>query len=797
MKKILAILFLLALMPWQVGAQSYSYGIDADRDSIAVRTIRARMDSIRQTRPTVALVLSGGGAKGAAHIGVLDFLDQLDMPIDLVVGTSMGGLMGSMYSLGHETEMIDSLIRGMDWSMKLSDKVPLNYLSYSEKMYRRKYLISLPFYYSKEEFDRQRKLDGNFQNMVRQMDDLKFGAEGNEESSLLKDNLLSSLPSGFVYGQNVNNLFSSLTVGYQDDIPFWELPIPFVCVATEMVTAKPKIWYSGKLNLALRSTMSIPGLFTPVKTDGMVLLDGGMRNNYPTDIARNLGADFIIGVDISEGYMGYDDLKNISDIAMQGIDMLGRTSYENNTNKTDVTVRPDITGYNMLSFDPVSIDTLISRGHKAALQVKDDLVAMKELVGPYSRTLQSKPAVDISAQKVMVSGVEINGVGDEDRAYLMDQLKIKAGQMMGSEELEDAVATIFGTKAFDFVTYELLGSEEPFKLRFNCKKGPIHQLGVAGRMDTDEIISVMLNLGFNVHSVRGHALEFTAKIGSNPMAKFQYYYKTTKGPAVNLSLMSRFVERNKFSFGEELMNVSYYNTRFETYLSNIKWAHLDLNFGVRGDNYRLGTLMSQGGMPSSSIGTGNTYLAAFLNGHVDTFDNGYYPTKGFSLGVDYAWTFGGLAGRIEPFHAAKLDFRTVANMGDKFSVIPSINVRFLFGDEIPIEYSNIVGGCMAGRYLDHQVAFIGVTNAAAMEKNLAVLGADLRYKLFKNNYVSALINFGDAADSFKEMVQTKSMFVGAGLQYSYNSIVGPVKANIHWSSLTGGMGFYVGIGFDF
>ncbi len=127
------------------------------------------------------------------------------------------------------------------------------------------------------------------QQYARRAEDIHFGAGGGDATNMVKDNLLGSLPSGMVYGQNVNNIFSSLSVGYQDYTDFYDLPIPFLCVATDLVTGTAKIWTEGKLNTALRSTMSIPGLFAPVKIDGMVLVDGGMRNNYPTDLARRPG----------------------------------------------------------------------------------------------------------------------------------------------------------------------------------------------------------------------------------------------------------------------------------------------------------------------------------------------------------------------------------------------------------------------------------------------------------------------------------------------------------------------------
>lgn len=779
-------------------AQEYSYGIDPQKDEIAVKAIRAKIDSIEKHRPSVALVLSGGGAKGAAHIGVLRHLENIGLPVDLVVGTSMGGLIGGFYSAGHNSAVIDSVIRSIDWSYTLSDKISRKHMSYTEKMYKRHYNLSLPFYYAQNR--PERKGINKLKNVVSQLDEIHLG--GNEEGGgfkNLKDNVLSSLPSGVVYGQNVNNLFTSFTVGYHDDMPFWELPIPFVCVATEMVSSKPKIWYSGKLNDALRSTMAIPGLFTPVRTNGMVLLDGGMRNNYPTDIAKDLGADYVIGVDLSEGYMEYDDINNLLDIVLQGVDMLGRSSYEQNTALTDVTIVPDIGEYNMLSFEPQSIDDLITRGERAAMAVKDELMAIKSQMENDALSLQSSPALDLSSCEVRVDSVMVTGLTKEEGRMLLSRLKVNVGESISKDEIEEIVASMYGTRSFDSVQYELLGEAEPYRLNFICNKGPINQLGLAARIDTDEIVSLLVNIGLNVHNVSGHALEFTGKVGSNPYAKLHYYYRTNAGPAVNIDNSAKYVAKNKFSFGEDLFKVEYINQRSEVYVSNIRWINLDLNMGVRYDFYKLGSLMLSSGALHDNIVSfdKNGYLSTFLNGRADTFDNGYFPTQGFTLGIDYSWIFGGVQEKIQALHSAQMDFKTVVNMGNVVSVLPFANARFLFGSEIPTPYINVIGGNLAGRYLDQHIPFMGITNSAAVDRYLAVVGGELRAKVYKNNYLSAVVNIGDSASTLKDMASLSSTFIGAGLCYSYNSIVGPLRADIHWSSLTKSVGCYLSFGFDF
>lgn len=797
--RLLAFLVMAAASVTAADAQIPHNVLDERREAKDLRVwkIRHKLDSIRtvRNRPTVALVLSGGGAKGAAHVGVIKYLESLGIPVDVVLGTSMGGLVGGIYALGYEADQLDSLIRSIDWEMALSDKVPRDYLSYSAIKYKEKYVLSFPFFYDRKEYLHMRGNDG----YTRRVDEIHLGAGEADATNMVKDNLLGSLPSGMVYGQNVNNIFSSLSVGYQDETDFYDLPIPFLCVATDLVSGTAKIWTKGKLNTALRSTMSIPGLFAPVRVDGMVLVDGGMRNNYPTDLAKKVGADIVIGVNLSDGYKNYNQINNLADIINTGIDMLGRTSFESNIDIPDVNIKPDLREYNMLSFDKVSIDTIIHRGYQAALAVADKLDSIKELVGSDRTMLGNDPADDIRLRKVLVSGVEITGVDDRESLYLMNKIKVGAGSRMGSGEIEDAVATIFSTKAFDYVNYELLGDEEPYHLRFNCKRGPICQLGLGARFDTEEIVSVLINLGVGVHKIQGSSLDFTGKVGTNPNAGLTYSYISPSGMTFNVMAGVRYTDRNTFSIGDNRFRINFLDVRQEIFLSNIKWSTFFLKTGFRNDYYNVNSLMAEQAFGDYDVNQlSNDYVTFFVNARRDSFDNAYIPTKGKSLGISYDWVFGGGPKRFNNFHSLTFDAKQVVG-GDRFAFIPSVNVRYLIGDEVPVPFTNTIGGSMAGRYLDQQIPFIGINNAAAMKKIVGVARTDWRFKLFKNNYLTAIANYALTCDEIPQpgYWDEVSRYLGCGIQYTYNSIAGPVGLNVHWSSYTHKVGLYFSLGFDF
>lgn len=798
--KFLASLAVMAASVSVVNAQASHSVLDDSRETkdLRVEKIRHKLDSIRTVRhrPTVALVLSGGGAKGAAHVGVIKYLESIGMPVDIVMGTSMGGLVGGIYALGYDAAGLDSIIRSIDWDQALSDKVPRDYLSYSSIKYKEKYALSFPFLYDRKEY---MQMKGNDQ-YTRRSDDIHFGAGEADATNMVKDNLLGSLPSGMVYGQNVNNILSSLSVGYQDETDFYDLPIPFLCVATDLVSGTAKIWTEGKLNTALRSTMSIPGLFAPVRVDGMVLVDGGMRNNYPTDLAKKVGADIVIGVNLSDGYKNYNEINNLADIINTGIDMLGRTSFESNIDIPDVNIKPDMHEYNMLSFDDASIDTIINRGYQAALAVADKLDSIKAIIGPDVTQIQNDPADDIRLRKVLVSGVEISGVDDNESLYLMNKIKVGAGSRMGNAEIEDAVATIFGTNAFDYVNYELLGDEEPYRLRFNCKRGPICQLGLGGRFDTEEIVSVLVNLGLGVHKIQGSSLDFTGKIGTNPSASLTYSYISPKGMSFNVMAGVRYTDRNTFSIGDNRFRINFLDVRQEIFLSNIKWSTFFLKTGFRNDYYNVNSVMAEQAFGDYDVNQlTNDYVTFFINARKDSFDNAYIPTKGKSFGLSYDWVFGGGPHKFNNFHALTLDAKEVFG-GDRFAFIPSVNLRYLIGDEVPVPFTNTIGGSMAGRYLDQQIPFIGINNAAAMQKILGVARMDWRFKLLKNNYLTAIANYAvtcDELSDFDDWGKAVSDHFGCGVQYTYNSIVGPLCFNVHWSSFTQNIGFYFSLGFDF
>ena len=616
----------LAQEPAVTEPSSSTFGL-SESDEAFVKEMRHRMDSIRKHRPTVALVLSGGGAKGAATIGALQYMKKYDFPIDMVAGTSVGGLIGGLFALGYTPSELESLIRTTNWDMAMSDKVDKSYIPYSRIRYKEKYLLSIPFYYRSDDYRRFITGDASLTDGLPR----KFDIGATED---VKNNLMGSLPSGFVYGQNVNQIFTSRTVGYSDSLDFAKLPIPFVSVATDMVSCKAKIWHSGSINTALRSTMSIPGLFVPVRTDGMILVDGGMRNNYPANLVKRMGADIIIGIDLAGASPSAEQIQNLGDILMQSMDLFSNDAREYSLPLFDVSIRPDLTGYNMLSFNDEAIDVMYWRGFKAAAEKTRQLDSLRQVLGKAHFTLQAPHATDIEHSPVVIEAIDIIGVSPKEADYIRSRMYIKPGSIVNKRVIEEDVAKIFGRGAYDYVNYELRGTQEPYRLRIICKRGPMHQFGLGVRLDSQELVSILLNVGLNTNAMSGHSLDFTARISTSPYAELHYAYNAPIFATFNARAFVRYTNSNRFLSGSDRFNISFIQGTQELYMSNMRWSNLDVKLGFQNQFHKVLNVLSSGyaGDYNDYRYQFKDYPGAFLNGRVETLDNTYFPTKGVSAG---------------------------------------------------------------------------------------------------------------------------------------------------------------------
>ena len=808
--KYICVVLLLLLGPW-AGAQQAGKGnrplrrenvrlaatsTDPEVDSLMFSRMREKMDKIRreQGRPTVALVLSGGGAKGVAHVSIIKYLEEQKIPVDMVLGTSMGGLIGGLYALGYTADELDSLVRGMDWDKALSDKVSQDFVSYNVKMRQQRYLISMPFHYAKEDFV-AKVGEGVIASARRQGVHLSAAQEEDLVNGAAASTSFNSLPAGFAYGVNVNNIIASKTVGYQDSLDFSTLPIPFFCVSTDIVSCKAKYWTSGPLNTAMRSTMSIPVLFEPVRYKDMILIDGGTRNNYPTDMARAMGADIIIGVVLADADLSYAQINNIMDLVMQVSDMLGREAYVGNMRRSDVSLRPDMTGFGMMSFSKEAVDSIMKRGYDAALANAEALARVKEKVGDHEKTLQAPRAVDITKEGVIISQIRFNGVDEEDARYLRREIRIKEGNEVMAPQIDEAVCRLFSMDAFESVNYTLSKDGDEYVLIFNCNKGPVHRIGGAGRGDTEELVAAMLNVGLNVNKLRGSRLDFEGRVGNRSYALLKYSFTAPLFPTFNLE--GKWGSTNAKILKDQFNYQSGFRTfALDGYFSGMRLENFDFRAGAKYERYRVDSWLTDSGnsVPLSQMQLkGQGFGSIYFNLRHYTLDDLYFPSKGLDVGVDFQYL--PWSGRTKMLG---MDIRTVFPMNPWLSLLPEFYFRSLIdASKENLFHANYVGGAFRGRYLENQMPFAGFNHMVPAKDFAMVLNLNLRARLAKNFYTSLIgscfVDDDVLPTSFAQLAPT---YLGAALELAYDSLVGPVRVRLQWSDFRGWSG-YVGIGFDF
>lgn len=387
----------------------------------------------QKQRKKVGVVLSGGGAKGVAHIKALKVIEEAGIPIDYIAGTSMGAIVGGLYAIGYTPAQMDSMVRKQDWTFLLSDRVKRSSMSLTDREQSEKYIISIPFTKTPKE----------------------------------------SAAGGIMKGQNLANLFTDLTMGYHDSIDFNRLPIPFACVAANLVNGEPVVFRSGVLSTAMRASMSIPGAFSPVRMDSMVLVDGGIVNNYPADVAKAMGADIIIGVDVQNTLKTASELTGVSDILGQVIDLTCQANHEKNKSLTDTYIRVNVDGYSSASFNRTAIDSLMHRGEEAARAKWSSLMELKKKIGlpsDYKPTPHGPFSSLSNVRTIYVKDISFSGVDADDKKWLIKKCNLKENSTITTKQIEQALFQLRGSQSYSNANYTLTETPEGYLLNFELEE---------------------------------------------------------------------------------------------------------------------------------------------------------------------------------------------------------------------------------------------------------------------------------------------------------------------------------------
>ena len=735
-------------------------------------------------RPKVGLVLGGGGAKGAAHIGVLKYLEEMGIPVDYVAGPSMGSIIGGLYAMGYSPDELTELISQMDWSAYIGNKIDRTMMSEEVRKRNSTTLINMPF---------------GLRSIFDKDPDTK---------------LVGQLPSAYVNNSSLVNLFNDLCIGYQEDMDFNDMPIPFACVATDLVTGQEVVLRSGNMPTAMRASMAIPGVFAPVQIGDMILVDGGLVNNFPADVLREMGADIIIGVEVtSNKQITSEELKSLPQVLGRLVTNSTNLKRKENRELCNIRIVPDVTGFGMLSFSPNAIDTLVGRGYKMALRYQDQFQTIKEALNgashqPIKKDLHAPKAKNLATDSVLITSIEINGITDKQSRWLIRKGQLKPGVKYVQNDIEQAINIYRGTGCFDEITYNIKENDslhvgnnaqlsETYGLTINMTPAKPNVLGVGIRYDTEEGAALLLNFGLNEKKFSGSKLSLSTKLSYNPRINVTYTYSRSSLANFNLAYDYRNEHFDYLVIGNAKTNLHFLQHKVSGYISQFHLLNYSTTVGVSYATSRFDRSSLENDNFFDSLFSPNQMIMPFVTFKYDNLDNAYFATHGMYVHLSNKLY-------IEPRNHDPLTFdfcyafsTYLTPSGGKFTFIPQVYGRLVFNNRLYYNTWNHIGGEIEGRHFEEQLPFIGFNQIKTAKDYSTILRCDVRYNIFGRHYLTAMYNAIFELGYSDALGYSLDVNHGIGLKYSYNSVLGPISLTGQWSTITQAFGVYFSIGYTF
>ncbi len=728
-------------------------------------TINAQQDSITSKsdggRKKVAVVLSGGGAKGMAHIGVLKVLEKAGIPVDIITGTSMGSIIGGLYSIGYNANALDSMVRVQDWSYVITDKEDLRNQSLADRRKQNTYIFTTGLTFGKR--------------------DMTAG--------------------GIIKGKNLAELFQQLCTGYTDSLDFThDLPIPFACVATDIIENSEVDFHSGRLPQAMRASMAIPAAFSPVRIGNKVLVDGGLRNNYPADIAREMGADIIIGVTVQGAPKNAEDLGGTMSILSQIIDVNCKNKYDENLAITDLHLQVDTKGYGSASFSQAAIDTLIRRGEELAMKHWDDIIALKKRIGideTFRPIILHPLRPQVMTEKLHVTSYSFENMTPQAERFLRQKFSLNKRDSIDAE-LEQQLTTSMRIDLF-YQTAEchLVPDGDGVRVILSAGNRKSVQLQIGARYDMEEYAALQLGLGIPLKTAIPINTDITLRLGKRLMAQGE----VTVHPRSFTSPTFRYIFRRNdvdiYMKGERDYSILYNQFQAEFKPINFNLRHFNLQMGLRWDfmHYR------------NKLGSDNSAQVTLKNEHFFSYramvdynseDHWYFPTRGSRFKAEYAYLtdnfakLDGVAGMSE----VSGNWRRSFTFGSRFTLQPMFYGRLLFGSVIPPVFGNTIGGEWFGHYVEQQMPFAGIGNMEYVDHHFVAAQLQAQQRMGTNNYVLLRVAGAQQTDRLEELFKHKTL-LGVQIAYYLNTIFGPVGATLGYSNHIKKPYFFLNLGFEF
>ena len=754
-------------------------------------TVSAHSDSTAVNRKKVGIVLSGGGAKGMAHIGVLKVLEKAGIPIDIITGTSIGSIVGGLYAIGYNAHALDSIVRAQDWGYVITDKENLRNQSLSDRKKQNTYFFSTSISVNKRD------------------------------------------PSagGLIKGKNLAELFQQLCVGYTDSLDFSrDLLIPYACVATNIMDNSEVVFHSGRLPQAMRASMAIPAAFSPVRIGDMVLVDGGLKNNYPVDVARAMGADIVIGITLSGKPKTSEDVTGTMSIVGQIIDVNCVNKYDENIAISDLHMNVDPHQYSTASFSATAIDSLIRYGEEEAMAHWDEIIALKKRIGideNYRPKIYQPLRPHVLTEKHRILGYTFENMTEQDERFLRQKFGLNKRDSIDAK-LEQELTTSMRVDLF-YQTAECSlipekisrpsvrsrrddlekewGEADGVRVVLTAGSRKAVQLYGGVRYDMEEYAAIQLGLEIPLKTAIPVNTDITLRLGKRLMVGGEIMVHPRSFTRPTLRYTFRRNDIDIYTEGDLDYNIRYNHGQLEFMPINFDLRHFNLKMGLRWDyiHYR------------DKLGSEDAMMVILENEHFYSYrarlnynsENDWcFPTRGARFNAEYAYVTnnfsklnvldidGNIIDKKPGMSEIKADWRMSFTFGNRFTIQPMLYGRLLFGAIIPAVFGNTIGGEWFGHFVEQQMPFAGVGNMEYIGNQFVAAQLQAQERFGSNSYVLLRVVAAQQAPELSNLMKLRTL-IGTQIAYYYKTIIGPVGASLGYYHRSKKPYFYINLGYEF
>jgi NTE family protein len=709
----------------------------------------------QKKQPKIGLVLSGGGAKGFAHIGVLKEIEKAGIQIDYIGGTSMGAIVGGLYAAGYSASQIEKIVIDTDFYTLLRDKNPRKATPFFEKEHGEKYSIVLP---------------------------INKGKIG--------------LPQGVSKGQNVLSFLTQLLAPVDSISDFSKLPIPFFCIATDVETGNQVKLTNGSLPLALRASGSFPTLLDPIEIDDKLLVDGGIANNFPIDEMKKTGVDIIIGVDVQSELFKKEKIKTVLDVLAQ---ISNYQVYKKNAEqvaRTDVYIHPDIYDYSVVSFDKSL--KILSKGvqiGKKFSKTFDSIAKLQPLKRKQIDLVYKDP-------EFVVHSIEIKGNNNYTRAYTLGKLKLQEGDKINYKELATKISYLSATDNFKMINFHVKNTAEGKKVILNITENVLKaSLRLSVHYDLVYKSGVLINLNKKNILSKNDAVSLDLVVGDKP--RFDLHYFVDNGFYYSYGFSSRY---NSFQTnvksnlpGINLINLHYRDFTNRFYVQTTFDRKFAIGLGLEHQKLQSQTETISTTTNEPFVFDDSDYLNLYSYLKLDTYDDAYYPKKGVLLDARFKWymTSSDYNKDFIQFSQVRGKIGFAKTFKKNLTLLFESEAGFTLGDVNSRTFDFLLGGYNQN-FINNFIPFYGYDINALSEQSFLKSTFNVRFGITEKQFVHFLANYARVENSVLNngnlFNDTKS---GYAIGYSVNSIMGPIDLKYSWSPDTNKYYWYFNLGFWF